>query len=112
MNKVEVFDPAMCCPTGVCGPSVDPALTKFAADLEWLKQHNVLVERYNLAQQPDKFVQNKAVLDAMGLAGDLCLPLILVDGQIVCRNSYPDRQELSRLVNLTSKLKSDHESFK
>ncbi len=112
MNKVEVFDPAMCCPTGVCGPSVDPALTKFAADLEWLKQHNVLVERYNLAQQPDKFVQNKAVLDAMGLAGDLCLPLILVDGKIVCRNSYPDRQELSRLVNLTSKLKSDHESFK
>ena len=112
MNKVEVFDPAMCCPTGVCGPSVDPALTKFAADLEWLKQHNILVERYNLAQQPDKFVQNKAVLDAMGLAGDLCLPLILVDGQIVCRNSYPDRQELSRLVNLTSKFKGDHESFK
>ena len=112
MNKVEVFDPAMCCPTGVCGPSVDPALTRFAADLEWLKQHNVLVERYNLAQQPDKFVQNKTVLDAMGLAGDRCLPLILVDGQIVCRNSYPDRQELSRLVNLTSKFKGDHESFK
>ncbi len=103
MKKLEVFDPAMCCSTGVCGPSVDPALTQFAADLEWLKQHNVEVERYNLAQQPDKFVQNKAVLDAMGLAGDRCLPLVLVDGKIVRQNSYPDRQELSRLVNLTLK---------
>ncbi len=103
MSKVEVFDPAMCCPTGICGPSVDPALTQFAADLEWLKQQNVQVERYNLAQQPDKFVQNKAVLNAMELAGDRCLPLVLVDCQIVCQNSYPDREKLSRLANLTSK---------
>ena len=103
MSKVEVFDPAMCCPTGICGPGVDPALTQFAADLEWLKQQSVQVERYNLAQQPDKFVQNKAVLNAMGLAGDRCLPLILMDGQIVCQNGYPDRQELSCLANLTLK---------
>lgn len=25
MVKLQVFDPAMCCSTGVCGPSVDPA---------------------------------------------------------------------------------------
>ena len=103
MSKVEVFDPAMCCSTGICGPSVDSSLIQFAADLEWLKQQNVQVERYNLAQQPDKFVQNKAVSDAMGLAGDRCLPLVLVDGRIVCQNSYPDRQELSRLANLNLK---------
>lgn len=103
MKKLEVFDPAMCCTTGVCGPGVDPALARFAADLEWLKQQNVSVERYNLAQQPDRFVQNKAVLGAMGLAGDRCLPLILMDGQIVCQNNYPDRQELSSLANLTLK---------
>jgi hypothetical protein len=29
MAKMQVFDPAMCCSTGVCGPSVDPTLRAF-----------------------------------------------------------------------------------
>ncbi len=33
MTTIEVFDPAMCCSTGVCGPQVDPDLARFAADL-------------------------------------------------------------------------------
>ena len=37
MTAVRVFDPAMCCSTGVCGPSVDPQLARFSADLDWLK---------------------------------------------------------------------------
>ena len=36
MSKLEVFDPAMCCSTGVCGVDVDPVLVQFAADLQWL----------------------------------------------------------------------------
>jgi hypothetical protein len=30
---IRVFDPAMCCSTGVCGPSIDPELTRFAGDV-------------------------------------------------------------------------------
>ncbi len=100
MKKIEVFDPAMCCSTGVCGPSVDPKLVEFAADLDWLKKKGVEVERYNLAQQPDKFVDCKAVTTAMTLAGDLCLPLILIDGEIVSRNIYPIRPELAALAGV------------
>ena len=52
MIKLQVFDPAMCCSTGVCGPSVDPVLPRFSADLEWLKsREGVQVQRYNLAQE-------------------------------------------------------------
>ena len=68
MNKIEVFDPAMCCPTDVCDPTVDPKLVQFAADLEWLKEKGVTVERYNLAQQPDKFAARMSVTYAMALA--------------------------------------------
>ena len=100
MKKIEVFDPAMCCPTGVCGPSVDPKLVQFAADLDWLKEQGVAVERYNLAQQPDKFAMCAPVTDAMALAGDLCLPLILADGVIVSQGVYPDRRELARMAGL------------
>lgn len=100
MKKIEVYDPAMCCSTGVCGPDVDPKLVQFAADLAWLKEQGVDVERYNLAQQPDKFADCKSVIDAMGLAGDLCLPLVLVNGEIVSRSTYPNRAALAALAGI------------
>ena len=100
MKKIEVYDPAMCCPTGVCGPNVDPKLVQFAADIDWLKEKGVDVERYNLAQQPDKFAECKPVTDAIALAGDLCLPLILVNGSITCRSTYPSRSELEEMAGV------------
>ena len=57
MVVLQVFDPPMCCSTGVCGPKVNPALPRFAADLNWLKSQGVHVERFNLAQNPDAFHQ-------------------------------------------------------
>ena len=100
MFKIEVYDPPMCCPTGVCSPDVDPQLVRFAADLQWLKEKGVVVERYNLAQQPDKFADCRTVTDAMALAGDLCLPLILANGEIVSRNLYPNRADLARFAGV------------
>lgn len=79
---------------------MDPKLVHFAADLEWLKGKGVEVERYNLVQQPDKFVDCKSVTDAMALAGDLCLPLILANGVIVSRNTYPKRADLARMAGV------------
>ena len=102
MLKIEIYDPPMCCPTGVCGLDVDPKLVQFAADIEWLKGKGVTVERYNLAQQPDRFADCKSVTDAMVLAADLCLPLILANGEIVSRNTYPKRADLARLAGVDS----------
>ena len=100
MPKVQVFDPAMCCPTGVCGPEVDPALVRFAADLEWLKSNGVEIERFNLSQQPAAFVANGEVAAAMR-ARDDALPIIVVDGRIVFRASYPERGALAELVGVS-----------
>jgi len=49
---IRVFDPPMCCPTGVCGPAVDPDLARFSADLAWLTDQGVSVERFNLSSSP------------------------------------------------------------
>ncbi len=100
MTTIYVYDPPLCCPTGICGPNVDQNLINFAADLDWLKNKGITVERYNLAQQPDKFVESSQVKNAMTLAGDLCLPIILLNGEIVSRNNYPDRSELAALVGI------------
>jgi len=95
MIKLEIFDPAMCCSTGVCGPSVDPALPRFAADVEWLKTKGVEVERYNLAQQVAAFTSNPTVKSTLNAKGTKCLPLILVNGSIVSEGCYPTRHDLA-----------------
>ena len=99
MSLMQVFDPPMCCSTGVCGPHVDVALTQFSSDLEWLESQGVEVRRYNLAQEPGVFVDHALVKSALAKSGEKCLPLILVDGEIVAEGAYPSREELAVLVS-------------
>ena len=97
MNTVlEVFDPAMCCSTGVCGPSVDPTLARFAADLEWLKNQGVTVRRYNLGQEPGAFAGREAVRTTLERDGEAVLPLIFVNEREVSRGAYPARETLAQ----------------
>lgn len=100
MNRIEIFDPPMCCSTGVCGPKVDPSLVRFAADLHWLANQRIAVERYNLAQQPQAFAANETVKAALQQYGNACLPLILLNGAIVSKGCYPARNELARLAGV------------
>ncbi len=99
MATVQVFDPPMCCSTGVCGPQVDPSLVRFAADLEWLKENGIDVERFNLSQGPAAFVNNPVVAQAMRTSAD-ALPMVIVDGKVAARGRYPDREALAALVGL------------
>jgi hypothetical protein len=100
MPTVRVFDPPMCCSTGVCGPSVDPELARFTADLDWLKKQGVQVERYNLSQQPGAFASNAAVKDALNTRGNDCLPLVIVDERIAVEGAYPSRDTLAALAGV------------
>ena len=99
MKKLEVFDPAMCCSTGVCGVDVDPVLAQFAADLKWVAERGVEVKRYNLGQEPQSFVENPAVLKEIQASLDR-LPIITVDGQIVATGAYLSRVQLGQKLGL------------
>jgi hypothetical protein len=92
---IQVFDPAMCCSTGICGPSVEPQLIGFAADLEWLQSRGVSVERFNLAQQPKAFAESAAAKLALEGKGEAALPLIIVDGAEKSSGTYPSRKQLA-----------------
>jgi len=98
---LEVFDPAMCCSTGVCGPSVDPKLARFAADLDWLKGQGVEVRRYNLGQEPGAFASREAVRQALEGDGETALPLIFVNGKEVSRAAYPAREALAQWAGVS-----------
>lgn len=96
MIAVRVFDPAMCCSTGICGPSVDPKLVRFSADLDWLKSQGVAVERFNLSQQPAAFANDTEVKTALETKGEAGLPLVKVNGEVKSSGTYPSRDELAK----------------
>ena len=100
MKSIQVFDPALCCSTGVCGVDVDQALVTFSADVEWAKHQGTRIERFNLAQQPMAFAENATVKRFLERSGQDALPLILVDGDVALAGRYPQRAELARWAGL------------
>ena len=102
MIAVRVFDPAMCCSTGICGPSVDPRLPRFAADLDWLKSQGISVERFNLSQQPAAFADDAAVKNALEAQGEGSLPLVKVNGEVKSSGVYPSRDELAAWAGVSA----------
>ncbi len=98
---IRVYEPALCCNTGVCGPDVDEGLVRFTADLEHLQGLGVDIARHNLANDPSAFATNPAVAGFLRVAGSDGLPLVLVDGVTVATGSYPDRAQLLRMAGRT-----------
>lgn len=99
MPTIRIFDPAMCCSTGVCGPTSDPELARFAADVDWLQKQGVDVQRFNLSAQPAAFAETPAVKEALARGTDV-LPLVLVDDRIAVEGSYPSRETLAALAGV------------
>ena len=102
MTTLGIYDPPLCCPTGVCGPEPDPRLPRFAADLAWLVDQGVSVVRYNLAQEPARFVAHPEVKRLLDQWGSACLPLVLVADRVAVRGRYPARRELARLAGVVT----------
>jgi hypothetical protein len=100
MVKLSVYDPPMCCSTGVCGPDGDDALAQFAAALDWARKSGAEVERYDLGHQPGAFATNAFVKSLLEKDGMGCLPLVLVDGDVLTKGAYPSREAISARLRL------------
>lgn len=100
MSNIRIFDPALCCSTGVCGVEVDQTLVGFSADVDWAKQNGAQIERFNLAREPLAFAENASVKAYLERSGEEALPLILVDGEVALAGRYPNRSELARWAGI------------
>lgn len=95
MKKIEIFDPAMCCPTGLCGTNINPELMRIAVVVETLKRQGVIVTRHNLRDEPQVYVSNKTVNEYLQKNGAEALPITLVDGEIAVSKVYPTTKQMS-----------------
>ncbi|ULB12465.1 arsenite efflux transporter metallochaperone ArsD (plasmid) [Cereibacter azotoformans] len=102
MTTLTVYDPAMCCSTGICGTEVDQRLVQLAADLDWLKAQGVTVSRFGLSREPAEFAANETIRQIMQESEGDDLPAFLVNGTLVAKARYPDRMELAGWTGLAS----------
>ena len=100
MKTMQIFEPAMCCPTGLCGVRVDPELLRVSTVLNTLKQNGVDVQWFNLSNAPQEFMNNKTVAAYVRKFGPKGLPVVLVDGAIVITGRYPTNAEFVTLLEL------------
>ena len=108
MATIEVYDPPMCCSTGVCGPDPDSELIRFAADLDWLRRQGTEVRRYNLAQEPVVFAANADIKQLLESTDGDGLPVIVVDGKVMGHGSYPSRSELAQWAGVPDTAEGDN----
>lgn len=102
MIKLEIFDPAMCCPTGLCGPGVDPELLRVTTVINNLTAKGIAVFRYGLSTEPQAFVDNKLVNELLLKEDVQVLPITVVDGRIVKTKTYPTNEEFAKWLNVAT----------
>ncbi len=98
---IEIFDPPLCCPTGLCGPTIDPALLDINEALLKLKADfdgSANIDRYLLGQQPGKFVQQPEVIARLKANGVAVLPITVVNGVVKKERAYPSYAELKTWI--------------
>lgn len=100
MKKLEFYEPAMCCDTGLCGPGVDPELLRMATTIEDIAKAGGDVSRHNLKSEPDAFVANETVTKILKDQGVNSLPITLLNGEVVAIGSYPSNEKLSVLLGV------------
>ncbi len=95
MKTIEIYDPAMCCTTGVCGPSIDPELMRMATVINALKEKGIVIQRYGLSTDTGRFISNQVISDLLNQDGAGVLPATLVDGTLAKTKTYPTNEELA-----------------
>jgi hypothetical protein len=100
MKNMQIYEPAMCCSTGLCGVGVDPELLRISTVLNTIEKNGIKVERYNLSNAPQEFIKNKAVNNTMKEEGIEALPLTVLDGEIIIKGRYPSNEEFVKYLDI------------
>jgi hypothetical protein len=100
MKTLKIYDPAMCCSSGVCGTDVDTKLVQLSNFLKNLDADSVKVERYNLSQEPAAYTTG-TIAETLKEKGTAALPLVMIDDEVISSGEYPDLSNLAGLLGTT-----------
>jgi hypothetical protein len=92
--RIDVYDPELCCTSGVCGSAPDPTLIRVEEMLEQMQAAGATVARYQMSRQATAFTDNPTVYRTLLEAGTAALPMVAIDGVVQWVGRYPTAQEL------------------
>ncbi len=100
MTELQLYEEAMCCSTGVCGPDPDDELVEVSAALDQLDDEfeDVEISRANMQHNIDEFLETQRIYDLVQEHGPSILPITVVDDEIVAREEYLDYDELAETL--------------
>ncbi len=98
--KIAIYDPPLCCSSGLCGPTLDPVLVKMNDAVLALKKQGVEVERFNLSQQIKEVMSNKTVAELIQKNGSRILPITFVNSEVFRTGEYPSYEDLCKALGL------------
>jgi hypothetical protein len=96
---VEIFDPPMCCPTGLCGPTLDQTLLDLNEMILSLQAERVQVARYQMASDPQAFLKNADIMRLVREQQMAALPITVVRGKVIKVGEYPTLVEIKTNLN-------------
>jgi hypothetical protein len=96
---VEFFDPPMCCPTGICGPTIDQVLLDLNEMVMALQSQGINVARYQMTSQPNAFLNNAEVMELVREQQMAALPITVVRGKVIKTQAYPSLDEVKTHLN-------------
>lgn len=98
-NKIAIYDPPMCCSSGICGPNPDQELIDLQDTLEKIKKMGAEVERYLITQSPEKFKENPDIIKLIQEQQLKALPITTCNEKIVKIGAYPTFEEFKKFIN-------------
>lgn len=100
MKMIAIYEPALCCETGVCGVNVDSELLRISTVFNNLQKNGIAAVRFNLNSAPNAFIENSEINQLVNGEGVDALPATVVDGKIVKTKAYPSNEEIAELLGI------------
>ena len=100
MKTLCIYEPALCCETGVCTFCVEPSAIIITSIAKNLKKNGVTLQRYDLRNSPQEFDNNADITKLINSQGVDSLPATVFDGKIVKTKEYPTANEIAMWLNI------------
>ena len=98
--EIRVFDPPMCCPTGMCGPTIDQTLLDLNEVVMTLESKGISVARYQMSSHPNAFLRNAEVMKLVREQQMAALPITVIRGKVIKVGSYPNQAEVEKYLEV------------
>lgn len=101
MKSIKIYEPVMCCNTGVSGVGIDSELMRMSKLMKIFMKHNLDVKRLDLSKTPKEFMENNEVMNLIKENKSDMLPITVVDNKIVLSGRYPSNEEFADFLDIT-----------